>query len=263
MTKLNVIALFDMDGTLTLPRKKIKSETIQSLKRLSSIARIGIISGSDFEYIIEQCSAMFDMGCVSINDVDILPCNGTKLIRWSGNDYEVQHEVDMIEEIGDRTYKNILTKIFEWQAEITRLYPDLPFTGTFVQYRGSLLNWCPIGRVANSKQRESWKKWDLEWSIRYIYADELKKFIAANNIPVTVALGGATSFDIYPNGWNKTYGLKHYAGKDVFFVGDKCQADGNDWHIFNALNASGNAWETTGPEDTVSIINQLIERLQS
>ena len=75
MTKLNVIALFDMDGTLTLPRKKIKSETIQSLKRLSSIARIGIISGSDFEYIIEQCSAMFDMGCVSINDVDILPCN--------------------------------------------------------------------------------------------------------------------------------------------------------------------------------------------
>ena len=252
-----------MDGTLTPPRKRIKSDMIQALKRLSAFARIGIISGSDFEYIVEQCNAMFDVGCVSTNDVDILPCNGTKLIRWGGDRYEIQHDMDMIKEIGDITYKNILTKIFECQAEITRLYPDLPFTGTFVQYRGSLLNWCPIGRDATFEQREAWKKWDIEWSIRYIYAEELKKYIAKTGIPVTVTLGGDTSFDIYPVGWNKTYGLKHYQGKDVFFIGDKCQAGGNDWHIFNALNTSGNAWKTDGPKDTIDIINRLIEKLQS
>jgi len=154
-------------------------------------------------------------------------------------------------------------KIFEWQAEITRFYPDLPFSGTFFQYRGSLLNWCPIGRTADTQQRDEWKKWDEGYCIRSNYMDELQKYIAKEKLPITVALGGSTSFDIYPAGWNKTYGLQHYDGWDVLFVGDKCQPGGNDWHLYSALSDADRAWETDGPETTISIINRIIEKLSS
>jgi len=261
MTNTNVITLFDMDGTLTLPRKTISNSVIKAVVQLSQITRIGIITGSDFEYILEQCGAMFNIGGVPIENVDLLPCNGTKLIKWENAKHTMVHEVDMIEKIGKSAYKNILTKIFEWQAEIARFYPELPFSGTFFQYRGSLLNWCPIGRIANDKQRIAWKKWDEDYCIRQNYMDELQVFIAREGFPVTVALGGSTSFDIYPRGWNKTYGLKHYDGWKVMFIGDKCRPNGNDWHLYSALESQGNAWETNGPEDTINIINRIIEKL--
>lgn len=256
------VVLFDMDGTLTPPREKINNAVINSLKKLSAFAKIGIISGSDLEYIEEQCAAMFGIGGVDITVVDLLPCNGTKFLKWKNNSYEVVHEANMLDKIGKKTYKQILTKIFEWQAEITMLYPDLPFTGTFVQYRGSLLNWCPIGRIATLDQRKEWKKWDKDWSIRATYVEELTKFLDTLDANITVALGGSTSFDIYPEGWNKTYGLCHYDGSDIFFVGDKCDPGGNDWHIYEALKPAERSWKTSGPDETIDIIERIIKKLK-
>ena len=258
-----MIALFDMDGTLTPPRKQITKNVVEALRRLTTICGIGIISGSDLDYIMQQCERMFDMGGVPINSVDILPCNGTKLLRWGGSQFDLLHEADMTKEIGPASYKKIMRWLFNHQAEISLLYPEVNFTGTFFQYRGSLLNWCPIGRIANDTLRYGWAHQDEQWKIRETYMEELQKYLKSEEIPATVALGGATSFDIYPDGWDKTYGLRHYAGQEVFFVGDKCRVGGNDWHLYSALNSEGNAWETTGPEETIKIIERIIEKASS
>ena len=93
--------------------------------------------------------------------------------------------------------------------------------------------------------------------------EEIKNYLIAGGNQMTVALGGSTSFDIYPNGWNKTYGLKHYKDEDIFFVGDRCQPGGNDWHIHETLKSNNAAWETTGPEHTIQIIKELIESLKT
>ena len=260
MIEENVVALFDMDGTLTEPREKINRDTIAALKQLSQYAKIGIITGSDLAYIHEQCGTLFDIGGINIDKVDLLPCNGTKMLRWEGSSFKMLHEADMIGHIGKQNYRKIISKIFHWQSEIATLYPDLPYTGTFVQYRGSLLNWCPIGRLANLDQRKSWNKWDSDFGIRENYMEEIQKHISESNIGVTVAMGGSTSFDVYPDGWNKTYGLQHYEGKQVFFVGDRCQPGGNDWHLFEKLKTKDAAWETSGPNDTIKIIKEIIKK---
>ena len=258
----NTIVLFDMDGTLTPPREKIKNDVIQALKELSNYSRIGIISGSDLDYIHQQCGDMFSIGGVPVDKVDILPCNGTKLLKWDGTSHVMTHEADMLKQIGPQAYRKILSLLFSQQADIATFYPDLPFTGVFFQYRGSLLNWCPIGRLANLEQRAVWKKCDTTYNIRGAYMDTLEKFIGNNNFPITVALGGTTSFDIYPDGWDKTYGLRHYENVETFFIGDRCEEGGNDWHIYNALSNSGNAWKTKSPEETITIIKQLIDKLK-
>ena len=78
-------------------------------------------------------------------------------------------------------------------------------------------------------------------------------------IPVTVALGGSTSLDIYPHGWDKTYSLKHYAGKEAYFTGDKCDAGGNDWHIYEKLKILDRAFKVSDPKDTIEVINNLLD----
>ena len=48
----------DMDGTLTLPRKKMKRSTLKEIVKLKDKFRFGIVSGSDFDYIEEQCKEL-------------------------------------------------------------------------------------------------------------------------------------------------------------------------------------------------------------
>ena len=85
------------------------------------------------------------------------------------------------------------------------------------------------------------------------------------SINVTTALGGETSIDIYPVGWDKTYALSYYPGHDVYFVGDACQEGGNDWHIYWALkdleNNIDKSYHTSGTEETVKIIDDIMQRL--
>ena len=81
-------------------------------------------------------------------------------------------------------------------------------------------------------------------------------------IGVTVKLGGDTSFDIFPTGWDKTYALNHFDKNSwsFWFVGDRCYPQGNDYEIFSLLKDSGRAYETSGPEETLEIIDFHILR---
>jgi phosphomannomutase len=41
---------------------------------------------------------------------------------------------------------------------------------------------------------------------------------------LTFAIGGQISFDVFPNGWNKTYALRHVENEgfeEIHFFGDK------------------------------------------
>jgi phosphomannomutase len=85
---------------------------------------------------------------------------------------------------------------------------------------------------------------------------------------LAIKIGGSTSFDIYPHGWDKTYPLNgnsttsQLEGYELFFVGDKCAPGGNDHEIFvhvRDLNQD-NAFETHGPARTLHIIDTLLKR---
>ena len=79
------------------------------------------------------------------------------------------------------------------------------------------------------------------------------------------SLGGSTSIDIYPHGWDKTHVLNHYKNKDnIWFVGDRCTMEhGNDKALYDALNFDGNtkAFETRDINHTHKIIANIIGEL--
>ena len=152
------------------------------------------------------------------------------------------------------------------QQEMICYNDQIPLTGHFISYRGSMINWCPIGRNANQKQRQEFVKLNasVKPSLRKKELDKINyKINLKCNNRVTVKLGGETSFDIFPNGWDKTYALKHFTNYTCWFVGDRCGRDGNDKEIYDLLQKENRSFWTKDTKHTSQIIDQIIERIKN
>jgi phosphomannomutase len=254
---INNVVMLDMDGTITPPRKSISSDMIIILMDLCLFADIVIVSGSDINYIIEQCgSDIIRYGFAS--HVIIMPCNGTKVYKFDGEAYKEIFSASLIEELGEALYRKLIKGILRSQAHIMDKY-DFDISGGFVSYRKSTLNWSIIGRDSSQELRNKFSNSKDNNNIRNDAINILKatSMLTEDDLnKIEFTLGGQTSIDIYPKGWDKTYALKHIDGKESWFIGDKCKPGENDYHIYEKL--SGKSFNTTGPEDTEKIINIII-----
>ena len=259
---MNRVVLFDMDGTLTEPRQQFERSLLgNSLLELSQYSTIGIVTGSDEDYLFEQMGDFLSKSSCRYN-IHLLPCNGTKLLtppESSRENHNLVHEVSMEEHLGVDNYHKIIKEIISEQSEISE---NIPLTGHFVNCRGSMINWCPIGRNATTAQRDKFIQIDKKSGIRKEILLTLREELSWLGMEelVTVKLGGDTSFDIYPKGWDKTYALKHFKGWDVWFVGDRCSENGNDYEIYKKCQPQ--SFITDGPPKTKDIVNNIINKLE-
>lgn len=261
------IILFDMDGTLTEPRQQIEPQTInQILEILEQGHDVGIVTGSPEEYVNSQVGELIELVIEAgySKSLHIMPCNGTEYIFYDDKDQRNEIVPENMESImGSKGFAELMAALSNLQAEVSGPFwrQGLPLTGNFIQYRGSMINWCPIGRNANDEQRAKFVEYDEESGFRKQYKEFIELWINWRESPVTVALGGSTSFDIYPNGWDKTYCLTWLNDYTCWFVGDKCKEGGNDKQLYDALVDSGRAFETKSPEDTEAIIRGILKTL--
>ena len=220
MKKKNMI-LFDMDGTLTEPRDMLDRRLLPSLRKLIKYADLGIVTGSDIDYLKFQMEYLIKQTELRYC-THLLPCNGTKHYtppRLPDDTFHLMHEMNMKDHIGDYSYRHLMMVLSERQSEAC--YLPIPLTGNFISYRGSMINWCPIGRNADRKQRKEFVEFDKNKTPSYRKL-ELKRLQHLISLwcgkPIVVKLGGQTSFDIYPEGWDKTYALKHFENYNCWFV---------------------------------------------
>jgi len=248
-----------MDGTLTPPRESIDTSVLDAMSSLFSLegVQIGIVSGSPYYYIDQQISNLLQI-CPS--KTSIMPCNGTQLFEWD-KDLEVYnnlYETDMKSFMGEKEYSHLVRHVLELQLQFVN--ENLKFyalTGQFISYRKSMLNWAMVGRDAESSERTRFIDLDQSKNIRMHMRDALRVRLDTSGIPgIDLNLGGSTSIDIHPNGWDKTHALRHCTG-DVWFVGDKCTPGGNDYSLWKKLGAN-KGFSTTGPKETIRIINEII-----
>lgn len=255
---MSKLFLFDMDGTLTPPRKKMNHSVLAALEQLQRNEwDIGIISGSDYEYIEQQCDLLFDLSPIDVRKIHFLPCNGTKYYK----NFKKVWEYDMRSKLGSDFMTKLYKTLLGFQNNIVAMYLDIPLTGNFFQMRGSVLNWCPIGRNALHDDREKWIKLDKKQFIR-------EAFISHFNCDydpevITIKLGGETSFDIYPKGWNKTFPLDKEPFskyKKIYFAGDRCYESGNDEELYRHLikTENNNAYQVNNPKETIKLIEETI-----
>lgn len=264
------IILLDMDGTITPPRKHISGEMCDVLERvLSENVDVGIITGSDMNFIKEQCSELFKRNLHK--SMYFWPCNGSSHYKWdhSFNDLKLVYHTDMRDLIGERDFSSLIYSINKVHYETLNVIEalNIPMTGGFINFRGSSINYCPIGRDFNEKGRGLFEQHPKNQLLRKEIINSIRDyFILSTNGRgswlVEFALGGKISVDIYPKGHNKSQVLGKI-DKTPWFVGDNVGSDGNDKEIFKILVESNRGFKTSGPEETVEIISTILERIKS
>ena len=238
-----ILVLFDVDGTLTEPRQKVSDEMLHFLDLLKKRVSVGIVGGSDLIKQKEQ------MGANIINEVNysfsenglVAYKDGLLIGTTKINDY-----------LGEENIKNIINFSLDYISKL-----NIPIKrGTFIEYRSGMLNISPIGRNCSLEERNEFEKYDSANNIRKEFIEALKKKF--NNLSLNYSIGGQISFDLFPEGWDKTYCLKYLDKSDydkIYFFGDKTYEGGNDYEIFSNERIIG--FNTKNPEHTIEQCNKL------
>ena len=241
------IILLDMDGTITPPRKAIQHDMIDQLNSMIDAGfELGIISGSSIEYMDEQLES-WDKWKKDCKMVHKFPVNGTQGLDMR-NEYSESDWNWLIHDIESADHRMRLS--------LGGKYIRMP--EKIIEYRGSTINWCPIGRDASDKARKRFVGLDYAFDLRVNFLNQMKTRPLFHSKTV-IKLGGQTSFDIYPTGWDKSYVFKDLQNFErIYFIGDKCEPMGNDYEGF--IKAGDYGIQTDSPKSTCRILSEILRR---
>lgn len=240
-TRPGLIALFDVDGTLTAPRKGVTTKMLEFMRELRKVVTIGVVGGSDFVKISEQ------LGKTVIDEYDYVFAENGLVAYKEGKLIGTQSLKSLL---GEEKLKEFINFTLHYIADL-----DIPIKrGTFIEFRNGMINVSPIGRNCSQEERDEFEKYDKIHNIRPKMVSVLREKFAHFNL--TFSIGGQISFDVFPQGWDKTYCLKYLDEfQEVHFFGDKTYKGGNDYEIYESERTKGHT--VTSPEDTVDQCTKL------
>jgi phosphomannomutase len=238
-----ILVLFDVDGTLTEPREEANNTMKDFLKLLRNNVDVGIVGGSDLPKQQEQ------MGENIINEVDYsFSENG--LVAYK--DGQLIGKTSISNHLGEENIKSLVNFCLHYIADL-----DIPVKrGTFIEFRNGMINVSPIGRNCNKEERNNYEEFDLKNNIRSTFVSVLESKFA--HLKLKYSIGGQISFDVFPEGWDKTYCLNFIpegSYDEIHFFGDKTFKGGNDYEIFTHPRVIGH--NTTSPSHTIEQCKQL------
>jgi len=241
---MTTLILFDVDGTLTVPRKKIEKPMEECLNKLvlKDNIEIGFVGGSDLEKQIEQLTE-----------------ENLKLFTWmfsqnglkSFHKQELFYEKSLIDFLGEEKYSFIINKILFCLSQL-----EIPKKrGNFIELRSGLLNVSPIGRSCSQSEREEFNELDKKYKYRETLIENIKTQLGEIADDFKYSIGGQISFDMFPKGWDKTFALQFVENKydKIYFFGDMVHEGGNDYEIFHDKRVHG--FKVTSYDDTIDILN--------
>lgn len=240
----DTLCLFDVDGTLTLPRKKIEPEMAEFMLKLKEKVTCGLVGGSDLNKIAEQMGGMealmkFDY---------VFSENG--LVAYKKG--QLLKKENIQNHLGEEKLQTFINFALRYMSCLT-----LPVKrGTFIEFRNGLINVCPVGRSCTQEERDQFGEYDKIHHVR-------EKFVKAlqDEFPdcgLVFSIGGQISFDVFPKGWDKTYCLRFVENdfKTIHFFGDKTDKGGNDHEIYEDPRTVGH--KVTSPADTRAQLRKVL-----
>ena len=119
-----------------------------------------------------------------------------------------------------------------------------------------MVNVSPIGRNCTYEERLEFEAYDRVHRVREGMCAYLKERFP--DFGLKYSIGGQISIDIFPEGWDKTYCLRHLEGErfdNIYFFGDMTHEGGNDYEIFHHPLVTG--YRTKNPQDTIRQLKDL------
>lgn len=249
------IAAFDLDGTLAVSKSPVTPKMAELLKKLAEEKIVIVISGGSFAQFKTQFLPPFhnDSSMLHVmNNLILLPTSGSQRYEydpekreWVRTDY-----VPLSQEVKEKAQK-ALKEIID-----SGLY-DLPSNpkGEIVEDRDTQISFSALGQLAPIGEKELW---DPDHKKR----QKIKAVIEPKIPEATIRIGGTTTIDILPKGFDKAVGLSLFLDKknlnksDMIFVGDALFPGGNDYSV---KEAGVDVVSTKGPEETAQIIENWLK----
>nr|SVE73758.1 EOG090X0BFR [Daphnia atkinsoni] len=241
-----ILCLFDVDGTLTIPRQKILPTTEEFLlTKVKPVATVGLVGGSDLAKIEEQMG-----GADVINKYDyVFAENGLVAYKNGG----LIGKMSIHGHMGEEKLQLFINSALAYMSKLT-----LPAKrGTFIEFRDGLVNVCPVGRSCSQAERDQFAAYDKEHKIRETFVKHLQAEFP--DLGLVFSIGGQISFDVFPKGWDKTYALRFVEKddfKEIHFFGDKTAPGGNDHEIYEDSRTIGH--KVLSPEETIEQLKTLL-----
>jgi phosphomannomutase len=241
--KNGTLVLFDVDGTLTLPRKESDQTMKDFLQKLrQSGLTVGIVGGSDLVKISEQ------LGTDAVDAYDYMFSENGLVAHKAG---QLLAKANLRTHLGEPTLQRLINFILHYIADL-----EIPVKrGTFIEFRNGMLNVSPIGRNCSQEERDEFERYDAGAGVRKKMVEVLREQFA--DLGLTYSIGGQISFDVFPAGWDKTYCLRFVENDfdTIHFFGDKTYKGGNDHEIFESDRTIGHT--VTSPVDTITQCTDL------
>ena len=155
------IALFDVDGTLTLPRGEITPEMESFMLNLSkSGITVGIVGGSDLPKQMEQLGeTVLDKYEYNFSQNGLVGYRNAKELGVTSINAH----------LGEKNINRFVNWCMGYLSKI-----DLPVKrGTFVEFRTGMFNVSPIGRNCSREERNDYEKYDLEHKASFLLSFRL------------------------------------------------------------------------------------------
>ena len=207
----DTVYMFDVDGTLTDPRRQIVPEFKDFMFEFVKQHTCMIVTGSDRPKTIEQIGED-----LTNSFARVYHCSGNHV--FVGNKEVYKSDWSLSE--AESTFLQAILHTFDY----------LEMTGNHIEQRTGTANFSIVGRNANWDQRARYAEWEKvnkgRDTVAMYYNQEFKDSIAQ--------VAGQTSIDIYKTGCDKSQAIREQKGKTIYF-GDHCNPGGND---FTAAQAS-------------------------
>lgn len=234
------IYVFDMDGTLTPPRKPMEADFANRFSSWLDENKAFIATGSDISKVKEQVSeAILD--------------KFSGIYCAMGNDLWYK---------GEFLYHKDFTPEAELLADLESLRQNSQYPYTFypnyIEKRTGMLNFSILGRDCPYEERERYSHWDSQNQERL----KVSQYLSSRYPQYDFVLGGSISIDIVKKGCGKGQIAKHlrqsYPQETIMFFGDKTFKGGNDYELAQALRQLPNTAvvQVDGPEHVWSILSK-------
>lgn len=240
--------VFDIDNTLTPPRRALKQEMADILKGLE--IPFFLVAGSDLPLIKDQfIKPLHEFGFRS--EFDAFLCNGATRYRCKFSDtfsIDTIRDFDFQNYLGDDNFKFMLSVIEQTlKMKEFLLPPPMIVLGKQITFRHSMVNVAPIGRPEGQLTAEAYKnrdalvEYDNKTGFRRKMLAHLNDKLAKlrDEKKLFISLGGETSFDIVIEGNDKSYAihtLLNEGFEELLFFGDALFEGGNDEAILHYIN---------------------------
>jgi phosphomannomutase len=164
---MSTLILFDVDGTLTVPRNRINDDMLNILHKLKDRNNTDINRNDNVGFSLFSGEHLYskkniDIGFVGSSDlskqIEQLGEENMYLFKWkftenglkSYYDYDLIHTKNIIEFLGEDRYRNLINTILSVLSSV-----HIPkIIVVFIEHRTGMINVSPIGRNCTQSERD-------------------------------------------------------------------------------------------------------------